>query len=204
MILDFLKKLNRLIKPLNLSVLCTLFLLIIPVYATTPPQKIICQDTNNCELYAITNQGQKLIVTGTSKVVNRYYSGWMDNNNIFSSFEIDCGTSCAYSYIVNYKTGQVSDQIYLIYAVNVDKQVIALPDPDDQNLRTLLVRPFFCEKGVKIKRNFDPDDANAISNIYFDKKGNLYLDYSSTPNQTEVKETVPIDYSQIQKDCKNN
>lgn len=195
MILNFLKESNK--------AFLLLILLLPAAYAANnlPAQKIICQDQNHCALYAQTEQGPKLVLNGSAKLINSYYSAWMDKQNNFASFDLNCGTACSYGYIVNYQTGEVSDQTYLVYAVDMQKRLIVLPDPDDQDLQTLLIRPFFCKKGQKIKRNFDPDNANAIINISFDKQGNLDLDYASTPDQKEMKEIIPINYSMINKIC---
>lgn len=172
------------------------------VYADdNPAQKIECIG-NTCNLYALTNQGPKLITSGKESAINQYYSGWTDKASGLAAFSIDCGTECNYGYFVNYQTGQVSDNMYLVEDVNIVKGVVVLPNPDDNNDQSLLVRPIFnCTKGIIIERSFDPDVENAINKINFDKNGNLYLDYLTTPNYTEVKETVPIDYARIQKKC---
>jgi len=208
MILDFLRKIVKPLKQFSHFTFSFLWVILFSFTnafgADTPFQKVICQNANHCKLYALTKKGPKLVLTGSSKLINSYSFALIDSSSVFGSFDIDCGTSCSYTYIVNYQTGQVSDQLYLIYAVNTDKKVLVLPDPDDQNLQTLLVRPFFCNKGIKLKRDFDPDNANAIQEIKFNPKGNLYLDYLIYPDYKEFKETIPIDYEKITEMCKSN
>ncbi len=168
---------------------------------STPPQKISCQGSI-CSLYALTAQGEKLVTKGKKSDLDAYYSGWTDPTTQLASFNLACGTACNYAYFVDYRTGQVSDSMYLVEDVNLAKRVVVLPNFTDNNDQSLLVRPIFsCTKGTIVQRAFNPDVENGISVIHFDKAGNLYIDYWSGPNNTEIKETIPIDYQKIAKIC---
>lgn len=188
-------------KYINIVILIFLSVFLLIANGNQPPQKISCTN-NTCSLYALTTQGSKLITSGKKSDIAQYSSAWIDQKNNLAGFSISCGTACSYSYFVDYQTGQVSDNMYLVEDVNVIKRIVVLPNPSDNNDQSLLVRPIFgCNKGIVIKRNFDPDVENGIQDIAFDKNGNLYMDYYVTPNNTEVKETIPIDYAKIANIC---
>lgn len=185
-------------KKLPLLLMALLFGFSFFAYASeSPSQKITCTG-NTCKLYALTTQGPVLVTSGPKSDVDQYYSGWTDQATNLATFSIACGTACNYGYFVDYQTGQISDNFYLVESINIAKRIIALPNPNDNNDQSLLVRHIFSNNpGIVIKRNFDPDVENAIQDIKFDQQGNLYIDYLTTPNYTEVKETIPIDYSKF-------
>lgn len=157
--------------------------------------------TKECILLANTDVGQKKIANGNCKDLNTYdYKNpfWFANEKI-AEITANCGTECAYSYFVNFKTGTVSSNYYLVTILDQKQQIILYPGNDEQG-KSLVVSHIFKDKKsgeILIQRNFSSSSATDINKIQLDDNYILLLSYIAGKNYQDITENIKIDLGKL-------
>ncbi|MBI5447325.1 MAG: hypothetical protein HY939_01170 [Gammaproteobacteria bacterium] len=157
-----------------------------------------CSD-NNCNLYAILNNGKKILAS----------EGWTENYKSRTAFKhynndlgvaiLGCGNNCSYSIFVNFKTGEKSNPLYDVLAINPAKGIVVLPDRKDKTDNTLNIIRLFNSHGkiIKIERQFY-QGADISAEVKFLTDNKIQLNYDIDEEGNSKKEIFTIKYKNLE------